>query len=1182
MPLYSDMYHSYLGSSPISPSYNSYSTIGGYRSNLTSYSRTASNIYPSPVTTLSSYSSRYVPRLAPISETLTARRPYKLNHNRIYTPRPLTINTSEIDVSADRYKAKRIEQEQPPVTNDSESSEFRSTINRNRKVVRINTIRKQKSRSQSVERQSSGRSSCKTPDQVIPVNDLEIKKEDKETIKDSGLSSPVESPCLSPNLSTHWREKVSDILQPQKKVTENKSPGEKFLEKHIIKTIESPKDLKTEIPIFTYPPAIDKGRRSSIVIQNFEILPTFEDICQDISSDNVDDLNACELRKRTSQILDDDLKIFNELRGSVLHCTIEKEVEVEDENNKKKKHKVSAKADITNASISDIKSFVETIKDEIIDNSGKKKPKINVTIEAVEEIPLVETVVTLKKKTKKPELVSELPTTNADVKLRRDSKNKARVSIKRTSSGVDFWGTIQRSETEDFNARYCKLYKEESNDGHIFINKLDHEVKKSKSDSTVKTKEETLVDDFKEQIKIQDFVDKLKIDDRKGTVIKGRQQRLTKDLDELIKELKPEKVQESTTENKVDDNDKNEKEPEKIFTKPMVLQKTQIVQDLIKSPKSIKPGVASTALPKKALFEKQEAAKILKDKKDTTVIKNLLPEKPPEIQKTEIKKLVNPQSEKTLQAKQMKGSNKGSSDKLAIMDKTVLSLTDVEPNKKAGAKSAHLGLNKNKIDTPSKLNQNLIPTLEKNVIKEKNQKYQQFSKIEENNKSNEITNQVQIKKLSLKKSEILPDNEKKKETMHTKMIQQASTSTTIKNLSDPPLNKKKPAVDGDISTTSVKTAETVLYQKINYDALLINDAVGNVAKSPEKENNIDNCKSIQLKSKGDERDKNNTAESINGDNKDIDTIFDGKGACESISGGGGVLAKFPTFNNLNELTVASEQLDEQLTRGSADEVPEKKNQQKTRRSSDEKQKGKDKKIIRTLVEESDSTDIEDEWSEDDEEEKRRRARDNLLLLLRMAKNDDAGAAVAVAQKPAPRPKLMLNLETMAKCYKKDEKAPVMLVAKPKPLWKYVRRNKPHKRRNKKLLERAEELRRQEEQEEERLARQAAGITDPLESANSENETSETSDAVSASSTSKASKSSSSGSDYTEYYDFTFPWYVKDEHNNLHVNSRLSARSIDSGIDNGSETSASLKDPIGKSLYIFLNYFVSGQYHVTFV
>nr|XP_026485765.1 serine/threonine-protein kinase STE20 isoform X2 [Vanessa tameamea] len=286
MPLFSDhisnMYYSgtpsytsspYNYSSSVSPYGSSYSASylnpgGNYssHSSLGSYSRT-------PLTSrwLTSGSRVYSPILSTISEKGTSS-PGRINSPRripissrtyitsTYTPRPININTADIDVSRDKYRNKLLDSNSAPVTGlpprrsspiierdnghdkpdtgiDSSPGPHRSTIKRDRAVVRLHTIKRKERGSP---RKSYEDSKCTNVDS----------EKQSEQVK--------------------WREKLASDLE-YKVPKEKKSLGAKLVEKFTLKD----KDDSEFITITkkTPPRQIDK-----------EILPEIQIPTETISS----------------------------------------------------------------------------------------------------------------------------------------------------------------------------------------------------------------------------------------------------------------------------------------------------------------------------------------------------------------------------------------------------------------------------------------------------------------------------------------------------------------------------------------------------------------------------------------------------------------------------------------------------------------------------------------------------------------------------------------------------------------------------------------------------------------------------------------------------------------------------------------------------------------------------------
>lgn len=118
--------------------------------------------------------------------------------------------------------------------------------------------------------------------------------------------------CKEPQAkNTSWRDQFRDELSMRPKKAEPiKSPGELLLEKHLIREGEDTPILLEQIIVSTSPVLKRRGtiRRKSAVK-----IPSFHEICEDINSDKLDDgLNAGELRRRASQIIEDEIAQFQQ------------------------------------------------------------------------------------------------------------------------------------------------------------------------------------------------------------------------------------------------------------------------------------------------------------------------------------------------------------------------------------------------------------------------------------------------------------------------------------------------------------------------------------------------------------------------------------------------------------------------------------------------------------------------------------------------------------------------------------------------------------------------------------------------------------------------------------------------------------------------------------------------------
>ena len=374
MPLYSDMYHNYIGNTPTSSM--SYTTSYS----LPSYSSSYSSGY-TPAARISNIS-RYLPKLTPISETpLTKHRIAAMSRlnspkstiirrpsPKYVPPRPRRINTSDIDVSAHRFANRRISDpkddthyteckksdpietipeniEDKPIVDDlnvnvDEQPERvfgRSTIRRDRAMVRLKTIRlRSKSRSKSPE-----------------IKEIKIKK-NREYEK---IEIPIEADPPGGYVSTEtnngsWRDNFEgefDLKKEQKSPT--KSPGEILIEKHFIKD-----EIKDGKPLLTIDD-VPMERRKSVRRRSAAKLPSFKEICSDISSDKLsDDLNAGDLRRKASLIIEEEINKIRQSASGTIHCLLEQQLSDNDDTVDKRKsrkvkkprQKITAKVDIKN------------------------------------------------------------------------------------------------------------------------------------------------------------------------------------------------------------------------------------------------------------------------------------------------------------------------------------------------------------------------------------------------------------------------------------------------------------------------------------------------------------------------------------------------------------------------------------------------------------------------------------------------------------------------------------------------------------------------------------------------------------------------------------------------------------------------------------------------------------------
>ncbi|XP_049544438.1 nucleolar protein dao-5-like [Anopheles darlingi] len=420
MPLYSELYHNFVGNTPIIPTpisvgsatYSPPTYVGVSRAYPNALTGALSGVRGGTGSGAPTFTRGYVPKLTPITETpLTSTRIAALG--RVSSPKFLhttshghghggggagagghhghasptyqkprrTINTADIDVSASKYASRSTpllthtsrkslvdvphvpygtgsppstsvahlnhlhpapainSSAVPPApaaptdgaeparlgppasttttTRDQELSErseqrrARSTINRNRAVVRLNTIRA-RSRSRG-SRGSTERSERNSPDRLASATAGSTGAYDEQML--------LLEPSLTGSRGTSgssWRDNFREELAFRPRRTEpTKSPGELLLEKHLIReaaaasaaasaSASTPLDatgLSLRSPVLR--------RRGTVRRKSAAKIPSFHEICADISSDKLDDdLNAGELRRRASQLIEDELLQF--------------------------------------------------------------------------------------------------------------------------------------------------------------------------------------------------------------------------------------------------------------------------------------------------------------------------------------------------------------------------------------------------------------------------------------------------------------------------------------------------------------------------------------------------------------------------------------------------------------------------------------------------------------------------------------------------------------------------------------------------------------------------------------------------------------------------------------------------------------------------------------------------------
>lgn len=491
MPLYSDMYHNYIGNTPTSPmNYTpSYS--------LPSYSSAYSSGY-TPAPRISNIS-RYLPKLTPISETpLTKHRIAALSRlnspkptiirrpsPRYVPPRPRRINTSDIDVSAHRFANRRISdpkvdthyterkksdvietiqeniENKPPIVDTDNTEEQpervfgRSTIRRDRAMVRLKTVRlRSKSRSKSPE-------VSKEEVKEIKVKKVrEYEKIEIPTEADPGYVSTETN-------SGSWRDNFEgefDLKKESKSPT--KSPGEILIEKHFIKD-----EIKDDKPLLTIDD-IPVERRKSVRRRSAAKLPSFKEICSDISSDKLsDDLNAGDLRRKASLIIEEEINKIRQSASGTFHCLLEQQVSDNDDGVDKRKsrkvkktirQKITAKVDIENPepAIRAVIGHVE-VDETTFDNNNNKThhPQLIDT----DGSDIKNKTIKLPLKKKKTDIDTEIKST-CDSMMSMDEATNEQTPAPTTNANTKITSADIKTNESDANAKKIPVNKTENCD----------------------------------------------------------------------------------------------------------------------------------------------------------------------------------------------------------------------------------------------------------------------------------------------------------------------------------------------------------------------------------------------------------------------------------------------------------------------------------------------------------------------------------------------------------------------------------------------------------------------------------------------------------------------------------------------------------------------------------------------
>lgn len=434
------------------------------------------------------------------------------------SPRPIRIDTADIDVSATRFHVhrnhrirstspepaqKQQQQNDKDASNETtDSSAFmprvdqndpvqtRSTIKRDRNMVRLSTMRQ---RSQTHSNRSSRDSieqneiTAASPKSSVHDNSSFRKSMSQE-------SDEMESDTQS-NVKKSWRDKFGDTLLTNTPKVARKTPGELILERHIIrektnslKVPLEPKPTVVRIPDnvtqqeITY---LEPLIRKSIRRQSLINCPSFKDICKDISSDirKEDDLNAGDLRRRASLILEQEAHIIAQLttmRRPSADVTVDESIAEEptvDENDEKTTESIKddvEKLEDKSTELQGKSENVIVIKKKTKKKGGKLKHKITVTVEVDNPSPAPVTLDTNANLV--PTNVDDQPSDGGvggktsptwravvedieeDVTLNLPKKSpkkspKSAHPLKKCETEEDFWHLLGRCETINFKKK---------------------------------------------------------------------------------------------------------------------------------------------------------------------------------------------------------------------------------------------------------------------------------------------------------------------------------------------------------------------------------------------------------------------------------------------------------------------------------------------------------------------------------------------------------------------------------------------------------------------------------------------------------------------------------------------------------------------------------------------------------
>ncbi|XP_036221038.2 uncharacterized protein Pkcdelta isoform X1 [Bactrocera oleae] len=569
MPLYTDQ--SYYYSSGSSQLYAPYYTPGLYGTSSSSssyapysstYNRTFGGSYTLPLTpprsptytSTHSLASRYQPKLSTITETsplISSRHGGILPLTRIQSPkifpyaatsatttkyvppRPIPINTADIDVSSKRYPHHRdvLEKEK----HDKQDNEIKRNSKENNKKEKS-----ERNKEEGKNQEKKGRSSTIKRDRpVVRLSTIRSRSKDRNRNTKSTTSSTDDSPepkskifkdlptiePLHPT-ETHisWRQKLAEELATEPTNSSKKSPGDLIRERYLIQEASSDNLNKSQSQ---HSPLKDdnetKDNLAGEVIIEMDLdstnnsirrlsipqCPTFHDICEDISSDKIDDdLNAGELRRRASLIQEQEQEILNKLQKSASGTFQLIHLERRDSHDsaaeeghrqstkkrtskkgKKIRHKITAVVEVENSPILPVLQEKDELSTTTPGKDSSIKPKFTFNVESVEEHHEIHKVFKLPKRKSVKNIMKSREVTLPEGFMQASPKAKIQPKAKSPTKTGTFISTAEIFTFEPSSVDSYWANKDRDNLEAIVSPKFQNDVSKDESSSTTQSPE---------------------------------------------------------------------------------------------------------------------------------------------------------------------------------------------------------------------------------------------------------------------------------------------------------------------------------------------------------------------------------------------------------------------------------------------------------------------------------------------------------------------------------------------------------------------------------------------------------------------------------------------------------------------------------------------------------------------